>query len=344
MRPGPTFEKVAILATARDPGPDRLATRDLERILAPLLSRLRLPAGLIGDMTGIDSRRLYPRGSETLLGGVLASEKLFGESGYPREEVDLLYSASVGKDFLEPSTASAIHERLGLGEDVASLDLGSACLGFMEGMFLGALQIEHGISRRTLVVAGENARPVLENTVEALLGDGDATRERFFENFATLTLGSGGASVLLGRTEEDPLAPRIRRMVRKADPASNRLCRGSHEGMVTDSGELLAKGVALAKKTFDLGRELHGWTPELFDLVVCHQVSEINTRKFALALGLPWEKIAKTYPDHGNMGPVAVPFTLDLARERGLLKKGRTVLLAGIGSGLASAMMEVVVP
>ncbi|MDR3153455.1 MAG: 3-oxoacyl-ACP synthase III [Deltaproteobacteria bacterium] len=342
MRRPPVYRNASILAWARDEGPELLESSALEEALRPVFARLSLPSGLLSGMTGINARRLYPPGSPACLGAVRAADRLFSAWGYRPEDVDLLYSTSVGRDFLEPSTASVIHARLGLPAECASLDLGSACLGFIDGLSLAALQVDSGLCDHALVVAGENSRPVLESTVDRLLSPG-VTRRDFFDNFATLTLGSGGAAMLVGRPDGRPL-PRLRRLVSRADGSANGLCRGDNSGMTTDSARLLSKGVELASRTFAAGAEAFGWDPGYFDLVVSHQVSEVNTRRFAEALGLPWERVPRSYPLYGNMGAAAVPFAFDLASEAGLLPPGGRCAMMGIGSGLACAMLEVEIP
>jgi 3-oxoacyl-[acyl-carrier-protein] synthase-3 len=194
-----------------------------------------------------------------------------------------------------------------------------------------------------LVVAGENSRPLLENTLSSLLAPGLDIKE-FFKNFATLTLGSGGAAMILGDCSDNPRAPRLKNMVSLSDPGSNHLCRGSLSGMQTDAVGLLKAGVELAYKTFQEGRKSFGWSPGYFDLIICHQVSQVNTERFCQSLGLSWDRIYKTYPEYGNMGPVAVPFAFDMAMEEGLIGSGARVALVGIGSGLACAMMEIEIP
>ncbi|MDR1657566.1 MAG: 3-oxoacyl-ACP synthase III [Deltaproteobacteria bacterium] len=341
MRVEPRFKNTALVAWARDEGFDRLSSDSLEEALGPLLERLRLPKGFIASMTGILARPLYPADFPPSQGAIRASKKLF--DSFDPHQIDLLYSTSVGRDYLEPSTASIIQAALGLGPMVKSLDLGSACLGFIDGLELAALKIEAGLAQYALVTAGENSRPLLENTLTGLLEPGVTVRE-FFKNFASLTLGSGGAAMIVGPADLHPQAPKLISMVSLSDAANNHLCRGDFSGMQTDSAALLEAGVALAQATFTKGASNFGWTKDTFDLIVCHQVSEANTRRFSQVLELDWDRLIKTYPHYGNMGPVAVPFTFDLAWERGLIRPGHRVGLMGIGSGLCCAMMEVLIP
>ncbi|MDR2353860.1 MAG: 3-oxoacyl-ACP synthase III [Deltaproteobacteria bacterium] len=343
MKTSPHFTKVAIVAHARDLGSERLTTAAVEQVLAPLLTGFKISPQIILSLTSIESRFLYPRDSPPSRGAEYAAQKLFDRTGFDPQKIDILYSTSVGRDFLEPSTASILHSRLGLSPECTSLDLGSACLGFLEGLYLAALQVEYDLIDYALILAGENSRLVLENTF-ASLQNPELTLSDFFKHFATLTLGSGGAAMLVGSASNFPYAPRLKNLVSLTDPFSNDLCRGNNTFMHTDSTNLLIKGVELAAKTFQKGEKAFGWSPDTFNLYVCHQVSEANTRKLAEKLDLPWDKILKTYPHYGNMGPVAIPFTFDLARELNLVQPGVKVALMGIGSGLACAFWEVEIP
>jgi 3-oxoacyl-[acyl-carrier-protein] synthase-3 len=338
---GPSeFDQVAVVALARDEAPAVAASAEIEDSLAEVYGRLKLPRGLLASLTGILERRLYPLAHPPSLAAARAAETIFARHNFDRERVDLLYSTSVGRDHLEPSTASIIQHRLGLGGHVKSLDIGSACLGFIDGLELGALAIERGRARHALITAGENSRPILENTLRTLR-ETAVDRAAFFRNFATLTLGSGGAAMILGRRADYPGAPYLVRSVSRSNARANDLCRGDAGGMETDSTALLTAGVALAKETFELGAAAFGWSQGSFSRLICHQVSAANTHKLCQALGLDENILVKTFPRFGNMGPVAIPFTLDLAREQNLLPPGGRLCLMGIGSGLCCAMMEI---
>jgi 3-oxoacyl-[acyl-carrier-protein] synthase-3 len=51
-------------------------------------------------------------------------------------------------------------------------------------------------------------------------------------------------------------------------------------------------------------------------------------------------RVPLTYPDRGNMGPAAIPFTL--ATQVDTLQADDRVLLMGAGSGLNACCVEVV--
>ena len=55
-------------------------------------------------------------------------------------------------------------------------------------------------------------------------------------------------------------------------------------------------------------------------------------------LGIDPERVPKTFPTYGNIGPAAVPITL--ASVADTLSPGDSVLCMGIGSGLNAGVIE----
>jgi 3-oxoacyl-[acyl-carrier-protein] synthase-3 len=74
---------------------------------------------------------------------------------------------------------------------------------------------------------------------------------------------------------------------------------------------------------------------------ICHQVGATHMATFFQRLELDLDRAFLTYPEHGNVGPAAVPLTLGLAVEAGRVQGGDRVALMGIGSGLSCMMTEV---
>src|SRR5262245_28482489 len=104
-----------------------LSSTEIERRLAPLYERLRLPEGRLELMTGIRERRLWPPG--TLPGeiSVVSGERAIQASGIDRREIGALIHASVCRDHLEPATACRVHHALGLPQRCAVYDVSNAC-------------------------------------------------------------------------------------------------------------------------------------------------------------------------------------------------------------------------
>jgi 3-oxoacyl-[acyl-carrier-protein] synthase-3 len=334
------FSHVSIASVVAVDAPHRVASSELEERLAPLFRRLSMPAGIIASLSGIDARRFWDEGVSPSQVASRAGEEALTRSGVSRDRIGAVISTSVCRDYIEPSVACLVHRQLGLSSECLNFDLGNACLGFVNGMDMIAHMIERGEIELGLVVDGEGSRHAVGATIDRLNASGDS--RAFAEAFATLTLGSGAAAMVLGRSDLVSNGHRYVGSVSLAATEHNHLCRGQLDGMVTDGNKLLVAGVELAQKTFARARDVLGWTPEALSEVVIHQVSSLHTERLAGALGIDLAKIHAIYPEHGNVGPASVPMVLAKAEQAGRLSRGQRVALMGIGSGLNCAMAEIV--
>jgi 3-oxoacyl-[acyl-carrier-protein] synthase III len=335
------FSKVSIASLSYLDAPERVPSAELERRLAPATERLGMPHDVLTQLTGIVERRFWPEGTAPSEVAARAGAMALEEAGVARDRVGVLVNTSVCRDYVEPSVASIVHARLGLEPTCLGFDVANACLGFLNGLQIVGNMIERGQVDYGLVVDGEGSRFAVERTIERLLQPGVDT-QTFRDNFATLTLGSGAAAVLLARRDLRPYAPRLVGDVTLASPEHNHLCRGQLDHMVTDSAQLLTAGLALARRTFEAAREQLGWAPDRLDEVVMHQVSAVHTDQLSGQLGLDPSRVFAIFPRFGNVGPASIPIVLGKSRDAGRLRPGARVALMGIGSGLSCSMMELV--
>ena len=186
------FESVRLESFAHHLPEAVLSSEEIERRLAPLYERLRLNAGRLELMSGIRERRAYPRGTAPSAIAAAAGELALARASLPRERVGALVHAGVCRDFLEPATASVVHERLRLAPECTVFDLSNACLGFANALCLVGSMIERGEIEAGLVVSGEDGGPLLEETLRALLADPRSGRNELKRAYASLTIGAGG--------------------------------------------------------------------------------------------------------------------------------------------------------
>lgn len=333
------FTNVSIRSVAHLDAPHVITSAELERQLEPTLDRLGVRHGLLQELSGIEARRFWDEDVMPSEVAAQAAEDAIAAAGIERDRIGILVNTSVCRDYVEPSTACIVHGTLGLPPTCMNFDLGNACLGFINGMEMVANMIERGQIEYGLVVNGESSRFVTERTVERLLDP--ATDEAAFRaNFATLTLGSGAAAMVLGRADGDGRRA-FMGGVSLAATQHNRLCFGQVDQMVTDTRALMVAGIELASQTWAEAAEELGWSAEELDWLVMHQVSRAHTDALVAALGLDSDKIFRLYPQYGNIGPAGVPIVLSKLEQEGRLQPGQRIALMGIGSGLNCAMAEV---
>ena len=246
---------------------------------------------------------------------------------------DVIEHSPIGdRDWLEPATACIVHPKLGLAPDALNFDVGNACLGFINGMALTAAMIERGDIDHGIVVDGESARVVVESTI-ARLADPACDRDLFRSSFATLTLGSGAAAMLLSRREMADDGHPFHGVVSRAATEHNELCQGQPDDMRTDAAGLLTAGLALARETWRDAVDVFDWSADAIDAAFIHQVSRAHTRSVIGALGLREDRIPLLYPEHGNIGPAGAVVTCSQEDAAGRLFPGDRAGAVGIGRG-----------
>ena len=335
------FKNVVIQSlTAVDP-PIRVTSIDIEKHLQATFERLGIRDNLLEEVSGIGARRFWEEGTLPSDAATLAAEKALDDAGIDRGKIGVIINTSVCRDYLEPSTACIVHGNLGLAENCLNFDVGNACLAFLNGMDIASRMIERTEIDYALIVDGESSRPITEATIERLL-DPDVGAEQFRAEFASLTLGSGAAAMILARKELAPQGHPYLGSVSRSATEFNKLCQGQMDRMVTDTRILLSEGLKLASKTFLAAKIAFGWVASELDQFIIHQVSKVHTDSLVKLLGLDPEKVHAIYPEMGNIGPASVPIVLAKAAELGRIKRGDRVALLGIGSGLNCSMAEII--
>ncbi len=336
MPPSSAFTRASIWGVGHAEAPEVVTSAAIDAQLEETFSRCGVRPGLLESLAGIVERRWWPSATTFDEAAALAGAVALDHAGAAPGEVDMLISTSVCKHNLEPSVACAVHFRLGLGPHAANFDLGNACLGFVNAMNLAASAIESGQAKVVLIVDGEGSRALQETTI-ARLQRPETTTADVFDQFASLTLGSGAAAMVMGGPREGGHA--FLGGITRAATKYHDLCVGNLEQMRTDTAALLGGGLELARNTYD-DATAEGWEWDSCDRYVMHQVSAVHTSRLCELLDVDMDKVPLTYPTFGNMGPAAVPYTLSTIA--GDLQVGERVLLMGIGSGLNCAGAELV--
>ncbi len=335
------FKNVVIQSVAAIEAPNRITSEQIAQRLRPATERLGVRLNLLQEISGIEARRFWDDGTQPSDAATLAAEQAIAEAGIGRDEIGVLINTSVCRDYLEPSTACIVHGNLGLHENCLNFDIGNACLAFLNGMDIAARMLERGDVNYALIVDGESSGPITEATINRLLQPG-VEAQQFRAEFSSLTLGSGAAAMVMSRTKLAPQGHVYRGGVTRAATSFNSLCRGQMDRMVTDTKTLLTEGLKLATKTFAAACEALGWVAEELDQFIIHQVSKSHTEALIKQLGLDADKVQRTYPELGNIGPASVPIALAKAVAAGKIERGDRVALLGIGSGLNCSMAEIV--
>ena len=250
------------------------------------------------------------------------------------EELDLIIISTDTPEYISPSTASIIQDRLG-ATGAGTFDLNAACAGFVTSIDMGAKYIQADPKYKYILVIGAYGM----------------SRYLDLHDKKTVTLFADGASgVLLG-----------------ADPEGVGHLQGLlyTEGQYADWMGIYAGGVKtpvtqevldnkdhLLKFVKKFPKELNPITWErMIRKVVAdggHELSSVkqvfftqininSIRATMEALHLPMEKAQTIMSYYGYTGSACIPMALNEAHNQGKLDRGDLIVFMGSGGGLAFA-------
>lgn len=343
------YTKVYLESFGYELPPNVVTSDDLEKRLGPVYETLHFQQGQLEAITGIRERRFWDPDFKMHVGAIRAGQKaLNAASGISPADIGMLIYGGVCRDNLEPATACAVANGLGLGAETQICDVSNACLGILNGMVQVANAIELGQVRAGMIVSCESARQIIDITIDRLLASRDM--EVFKKTVATLTGGSGAVAVILADPSLAASGHRLLGGAARSAAEYHQLCvwgpdtgipaSGLHT-METDSTAVLQNGVILGIDTFkDFQREL-SLSQDKPDKIICHQVGATHQRNILDAIGIDQSKDFTTFKYLGNIGTVSLPITAAIASEREFLLPDDIVGFLGIGSGLNCMMLGI---
>jgi 3-oxoacyl-[acyl-carrier-protein] synthase III len=301
----------------------RLTNHDLEKIV-------ETTDEWIHQRTGIRERRIIDEGVPALSMAEAAARKALGRAGIPAESLDLIIVATVTPDYLTPSMSCSIQGRIGAA-NAAAFDINGACTGFVYALDVARQYIANGAARHVLVVA-----------VECL------SRVTDWKDRKTCVLfGDGAGAVVLGRVEEgtgilaslvgaDGTQGNVLTLPAFHITDQDRAVRseGKTQVLWMDGSEVFAFAARIMSDSVRKVSEKAGLLTEELDWIFPHQANMRILQNAQKRLKVPMERIYSNLEYTGNISSASIPVCLDEAVDKGLLKKGNSLVLVAFGGGL----------
>lgn len=282
----------------------------------------------ITQRTGIEERRVS-EGETTAMLGAKAAQKAIQRAGISNDEIDLLILATVTPDAMAPSTASFIQGILGI-KNAVTFDLVAGCTGFVYALSVASSMLKSGIGSKALIIGAEVFSKCINYEDRGsciLFGDGagamvlsreqaerikDVYLNASFDEKLTITLG--------GMKNAESFPP-------KRDAMESPL-------LAINGQEVYKFAVPALEDCVRTLLERNDLTGEDIAYIVPHQANQRIIASASKNLKIDPDKFFVNIQKVGNTSSASIPIALDEMNDKGLLKKGDKVILAGFGSGL----------
>lgn len=276
----------------------------------------------IVERTGIEARHFADPDVTASELGLQAAIRAIEAANCTAADIDLIICATSTPDMVFPSTACLVQKKLGV-HGCPAFDVQAVCSGFVYAMTVADAMIRAGSVKRALVIGSEVFSRILDfkdRTTCVLFGDG------------------AGAVVLQASDEPGIVASRLHADGQYAEI----LCTPGtvKGGEILGDPTLKMDGQAVFKLAVNVldqvaheVLDLAGRTPDSIDWLVPHQANIRIMQGTARKLRLPNSRVVTTVDQHGNTSAASIPLALDHAVRSGLIQRGQSLLLEGVGGG-----------
>ena len=282
---------------------------------------------------GIQTRRICPEWQTFSDLAFVATEKLLEDLQRRREEIDALIVVTQSPDYLIPSTAIILQDRLGLPQTTIAFDVNLGCSGYPFGLHLLGSMVSAGGVKKALLLVGDKSATVKDplfsdaGTVTALEFDASAPPMHFDLN----SDGSGYQAIMLpAGGHRRPYS--IEHAIPSRDDHGNKVHPGD---LILDGPAVLSFSTQRVPPAVERLLEYAQTPKQAIDYFVFHQANRMINETIRKKLGLPVDKVPTTLPDLGNTSGASLPVTMTARLHETLATGKHKLLLSGFGIGLS---------
>jgi 3-oxoacyl-[acyl-carrier-protein] synthase III len=284
----------------------------------------------IVNLAGVRVRHVSPPEICTSDLCLRAAERLLAELRWPRDSVSYLLFVSQTPDYLMPTTACCLHQKLGLSVQCAAFDVNLGCSGYPYGLAILSRLLQGQPNARGLLLVGETPSKICSPEDRAtwpIFGDiGSATALETTPGaepiwFSLHTDGEGYADFIV-----------------RAGGFRARFSPVRRDHFIEMNGpSIFAFTMKRVPPLIDELLSLSGWAREAVDYFVFHQANRFIIEHLRKKVAAPATKVPMVIGEFGNTGGGSVPLVLTCG---GLVRSKDhplNLFLLGYGVGLSWA-------
>ncbi len=294
--------------------------------------------------TGIERKHICRNGETVSDLCLKAAEKLIEELGWDKESIDLLCFVTQTPDYLNQPTSFIVHDRLGLSESCACLDLFHGCPGWVTGLNTVAHIISSGSVKRALLCVADMVSmdvAVNDRGSKPLFGDaGTVTACEYDESaaemkFSSLTKSADGKALIhLNGGYKNPWTIETLQfdLDRRAGLLDMNLVDDKMDGM-----DVFAFAITTVPKAIKNLCKNFSIDSTTVDKYVLHQANKLMLDTIAKRLKVESSKVPMCLREYGNTTQASIPLTIVSECAADYATQPVKTISCGFGTGLACA-------
>lgn len=283
----------------------------------------------IRTRTGIIERRFLEEGATSDL-IVPAAKECMEKRGIGPADIDLVIVATVTPDFMFPSTAAVVQDKLGL-PNAWGFDISAACSGYLFALKTAAAMIESGSAKRILLCGADKMTSIMnmqDRATAILFGDAgtvcliEKCEEEGYGIMDSILRVDGMGGQFLHQTAGGSFKPASAESVANA------------EHYIYQEGQSVFKYAV--KGMADVSREImdkNGLSADDVAWLVPHQANLRIIKATADRMEVGMDKVMVNIEKYGNTTAATIPLCLSEWLNKGELKKGDNLILSSFGAG-----------
>ena len=273
--------------------------------------------------TGISERRLLENGKSTSDMCYSACIEALNNSNTDPEEIDGIIVATVTPDYITPSVACLLQDRLQTRK-VFAFDLSAGCSGFIYCLNIAKALIENKQSKKLLVVGAEYLSSIVD-----------------YKDRGTCILFGDGAGAVVIEESNDPgiLSVCLGASGKEAEllyvPGGGSKDVNGFRFLKMEGKEVFKEAVKVIQSNSLEAIKAANLEPADIDLFIPHQANMRIIEAARERLELPLEKCFINIDKYGNTSSASVLLALHEAHKESKIKKGDNILFSVFGAGFA---------
>ena len=276
----------------------------------------------IVSRTGIRERHIAAEGETTSDLATAAGRAALEAAGISPNQLDLILVATTTPDFIFPSVACLVQQKLGITNTCPAFDIQAVCSGFVYALATANQFIRSGSCKTVLVIGAETLSRITDWSDRSnciLWGDG------------------AGAVVLQASAEPGIIATHLHADGQHANllkvPAGPSSGYAQKCTIQMEGNAVFKVAVNTLDAIVDETLSANGMQKSQISWLVPHQANIRIIQATAKKLGMSMDHVVVTVDKHGNTSAASIPLALDTAVRDGRIKRGEIVLMEAFGGG-----------